>query len=536
VESFNGERSREKEHAGAGEHSARQMFADGAPHRHWLLVARLAGWRWRLLASIALLHSVHGVVSALFMRFSDYFTVTAQALSPIGVAAAFDVGLIAVGKGGPLAAGNEQPHGLDRKSLGEVEALEAIEPDMADVAIATAARRPGLPAAGRFLVELFDRFLVTGRVRFRLGAAEICAGTAGDGAETVLRIHHPRFFARVLRYGNLGLGEAFMDGDVTVEAGELHEFLTACLRSRIDERLPRDPRLAARALYHRTRAFLDGSTRSVRRHYDIGDDLFESFLDSSMTYSCGYARSPGDDLETLQRAKLDRICRKLRLGPDQRLLDIGCGFGGLLIFAARHYGVRGTGVTLSLAHAERARSRVAEAGLADRLRIELGDFRAIDGEYDRIVSVGMLEHVPRRLYGAFFRTVARNLAPLGYGLVHAIGCNAARNRHDPFIQKYVFPDSNQPRLSEIASGLERNGLAILDVENNAEHYAYTVLGWLTRFRANRAGLAARYDETFLRLWEYYFHCGIAAAFASDSAVYQTLFAADRSARPPLARV
>jgi cyclopropane-fatty-acyl-phospholipid synthase len=392
-----------------------------------------------------------------------------------------------------------------------------------------------LPAAGKFLVELFDRFLVAGRVRFRLREAEISAGAAG-GSDTALRIHDPRVFARVLRYGNLGLGEAFMDGDFTVEEGELHEFLTACVRSHIDERLRHDVRLAARALYHRARACLDGTANSVRRHYDIGDDLFDSFLDESMTYSCGFARSADDDLETLQRTKLDRIFRKLRLGPDHRLLDIGCGYGGLLVFAAREYGARGTGITVSRAHAEGARRRVAEASLSDRIRIELGDFRDITGQYDRVVSVGMFEHVPRRLYGAYFRTIARSLAPDGFGLLHAVGCNADRNRHDPFTQKYVLPNSNQPRLSEIAAGLERVGLAILDVENIVEHYAYTLLRWLERFRANRAQLPPRYNTTFLRMWEYFFHCGIAAAFASDSAVYQTLFAADRSARPPLARV
>jgi cyclopropane-fatty-acyl-phospholipid synthase len=396
-------------------------------------------------------------------------------------------------------------------------------------------RSASLPAAGRFLVELFDRFLVGGRARFRIGDSEIAGGPPG-GTETVLRVHQPEFFARVLRYGNLGLGEAFMRGDFAVEEGELHQLLAACLRSRLEERLRHDLRLAARAMYHRARATLEGTAKSVRRHYDIGEDLFAAFLDGSMTYSCGYARSPDDDLATLQRNKMDRICRKLALRAGDRLLDIGCGFGGLLIFAAREYGARGTGVTLSRAHAESASRRVADAGLADRIRIELADFRAIGGTYDRVVSVGMLEHVPRRRYGVYFGTIARSLAPDGLGLVHTIGCNAARNRHDPFIQKYVFPGSNQPRLSEIAAGLERAGLAILDVENIAQHYGYTILGWLERFRANRARLAGRYDETFLRMWEYYLHCGIAAGFASDGAVYQTLFAADRSARPPLARV
>jgi cyclopropane-fatty-acyl-phospholipid synthase len=144
--------------------------------------------------------------------------------------------------------------------------------------------------------------------------------------------------------------------------------------------------------------------------------------------------------------------------------------------------------------------------------------------------------VPRRAYDAYFRTIARHLTPRGLGLVHVVGCNARRNRHDAFTQKYVFPNSNQPRLSEIARGLEHNGLAILDVENIGEHYVYTALHWLARFRANRARLAGRYDESFLRMWEYFFHCAIAAARASDSAVYQTLSSADRTARPPLARV
>jgi cyclopropane-fatty-acyl-phospholipid synthase len=392
-----------------------------------------------------------------------------------------------------------------------------------------------LPAAGRFLVELFDRLLVGGRVRFRIGESEIAAGAPG-GSDTVLRVHDPRLFARVVRYGNLGLGEAFMNGEFTVEEGELHHFLTACLRSRFEDRFRRDVRLVARALYHRTRAILDGTARNVRGHYDVGEDLFEAFLDGSLSYSCGYARSAADDLETLQRAKMDRICRKLQLRADDRLLDIGCGFGGLLIFAAREYGVRGTGVTLSRLHAQSARRRVAAAGLAGRIEIRLADFGAISGPYERVVSVGMLEHVPRRRYRAYFRTIADSLRPDGLGLVHTIGCNAARNRHDPFIQRYVFPGSNQPRLSEIAGGLERAGLAVLDVENIAQHYAYTILGWLGRFRANRAALARRYEESFLRMWEYYLHCGIAAGFASDGAVYQTLFAADPSARPPLTRV
>ncbi len=392
-----------------------------------------------------------------------------------------------------------------------------------------------LPRAGKVLVELLDKYLKGGQIRFRFGGIEASAG-ADDGFETVLRVNDPRLFSRVLRYGNLGLGEAFMDGDFAVERGELHEFMTACLRANIDEHIAKDFRLAARLLAFRIHAFLEGSTKSVRRHYDTGDDVFESFLDSSLTYSCGYALSPGDDLDSLQRNKMDRICRKLQLKDGDRLLDIGCGFGGLLIFAAREYGARGTGITTSLSHAEGAKRRVNEAGLNDEVTIRLSDFHTVTGEYDRIVSVGMLEHVPRRDYGAYFRCIADHLVPDGLGLVHAIGCNGKRNRHDPFIQKYVFPNSNQPRLSEITRGLERCGLAILDVENMGVHYAYTARHWLARFRSSWARLSQRYDESFLRMWEYYFHCAIAASYASDSALFQTLFSADRTARLPLKRI
>ena len=393
----------------------------------------------------------------------------------------------------------------------------------------------GLPGSAKVLIELLDRYLKGGKVHFRFGDIEASAGT-GNGFDIVLCVKDVRLFSRVLRYGNLGLGEAFMDGDFIVEKGELHEFMTACLRADIDKRVAKDIRLAARLLSFRVRSFLEGSTKSVRRHYDAGDDIFESFLDRTKTYSCGYAQSSDDDLESLQRNKMDRICRKLQLRKGDRLLDIGCGFGGLLIFAAREYGAMGAGITTSRSHAEGAIRQVNDAGLGDRIAISLGDFDTITGKYDRIVSVGMLEHVPRREYGDYFRCIAGHLAPDGLGLVHTIGCTGGHNQHDPFIQKYIFPNSNQPRLSEITEGLEQSGLAILDVENIAIHYAYTAHHWLTRFRASRERLSQRYDESFLRMWEYFFHCAIAASYASDSAVFQTLFSADRTARLPLTRV
>ena len=378
------------------------------------------------------------------------------------------------------------------------------------------------------------RFLVDG-TEATVGARSI--SRADETPPVTVRVLRDRFFGRVLTYGNLGMGESYIDQDFQMAEGTLDEFLTILLRNRLPERMRQHPRLAIRVLGIRILNRLRGKWRNVQRHYDLGDDLFEAFLDPTMTYSCGYARTPGDTLEELQLNKLDRICHKLRLAPGDRLLDIGCGYAGLLIHAAKHYGVTGTGVTISKRHCARARVNIEKEGLSDQLRIELADFASVTGRYDKVVSVGMLEHVAPREHKAYFKTIANALTPSGLGLVHAIGCNAAKNEHDPFIQKYIFPGSGQPRLSEIAGQLERHGLAILDVENIVRHYALTVQHWLQRFQANRKLLDhGTYDEAFVRTWEYYLYCGVAAARASDGALYQVLFTRDYTAPIPLQRV
>lgn len=386
-------------------------------------------------------------------------------------------------------------------------------------------------------LRLLDRHVDTRVVvAWEDGATEVGPPAIAGQAPLGIRILRPPALDRVLTYGNLGLAEAFMDGDLTFE-GELTDLLTVLLRARLDEKLASDPRLLAAVALLAARHRLAGTGPNVRHHYDTGDDLFASFLDSSMTYSCGYARSADDDLEALQQQKLDRICDKLQLAEGQTLLDIGCGWGGLLVHAARRHGVRGVGVTTSRNQAEGARRRIAAAGLSDRITVKLEDFRKLNGTFDRVVSVGMMEHVPRRLYPAYFRTLASTLAPGGRGLLHAIGCGGASNDHDPFIQKYIFPGSGQVRLSEIASGMEKNGLWMLDVENMIRHYGLTIERWRDRFRQNAAGLdPVKYDARFRRMWEYYLCAGIAAARASDSALYQVLFTNDRAGERPLRRV
>lgn len=277
-----------------------------------------------------------------------------------------------------------------------------------------------------------------------MGDEVVVAGNAAceDDDTVVLRVHRERFFARVLGEGNLGLGESVMDGDVTVERGEMWQFLTALVRNRVDRKIRGDWRAVLAVLRVQAANLLRRHQwRQVQQHYDLGDDLFESFLDSTMTYSCGYARTPDDSLEDMQHQKLDRICRKLDLRTGDRLLDIGCGFGGLLSHAARDYGAIGVGITTSRRHCEGGNARIARAGLADRVRLELRDHRTIEtlGRFDKVVSVGMLEHLPRVEYGRYFRAIAGALESHGLGLVHVIGCTTTSNDHDPFIQKCIFP-------------------------------------------------------------------------------------------------
>jgi cyclopropane-fatty-acyl-phospholipid synthase len=272
----------------------------------------------------------------------------------------------------------------------------------------------------------------------------------------------------------------------------------------------------------------ESDRRAISFHYDTSNDFFRLWLDQSMVYSCAYFETANCDLDSAQQAKLRHICRKLRLQPGQRLLDIGCGWGGLAIFAARHYGVRVTGVTLSSAQAEWASARVHEAGVSDLVAIELKDYREVEAGsgFDAIVSVGMSEHVGSKMLTSYFRCVWTLLKPGGVFLNHAIG-DGVRTRGDrgpSFIQEYVFPDSDTPPLRTIVTAAETAGFEVRDVENLREHYALTLRQWVRRLESSHSQALACVDEKTYRVWRLYM-AGSAHGFAHGQlAIYQVLLA------------
>ncbi|MBI5768911.1 MAG: class I SAM-dependent methyltransferase [Verrucomicrobia bacterium] len=392
------------------------------------------------------------------------------------------------------------------------------------------------------LLDLLDHSLTTARVRFALPDGTRDVGRRADAPanaepDFIIRVTDHYFFGRIAASGSLGFAESYMDGGWTLERGTLEDFLSALLVCRFRDAIHARPSVGLRLALLRLRHTLLGTRTNVRSHYDIGDDLYACFLDETRGYTCGYQLAPEDDGRTLQENKYERICRKLHLARGHTLLDLGCGYGGFLLHAARHYGARGTGITNSVDHAAFAERRARELGVAELVTIRCGDFREIAGTYDRIASIGMFEHITPAERRDFFALYRRLMRPGGFGLFHAIGCVTATNRSDPFIQKYIFPGSRQTPLSTIVAGFERESLAVLDVENMTRHYHPTTRRWLEAYRANRHTLdRTRYDERFQRMWELYLAGCVAATVYSEGALWQIVVTSEYRRPLPLYRV
>jgi cyclopropane-fatty-acyl-phospholipid synthase len=311
-----------------------------------------------------------------------------------------------------------------------------------------------------------------------------------------VQILDERTYKEAFSKGSLGLGEAYMNG--WWESDDLYTLFSKILSSDIDKKV--NP-LSLVPFYFRAK-FLnmqtkEGSKKVIHEHYDLGNDLYEAMLDATMTYSCAYWKD-AKDLNEAQRAKLDLICRKLGLEKGMKVLDIGCGWGGFAKFAAENYGVSVVGLTISKEQASLAKQRVK--GLPVEIRIE--DYRDAQGEFDRVLSIGMFEHVGRKNHRVYMKTVDRVLKPGGLQLLHTIGSYASDLPNDPWIEKYIFPNSQIPSLKEIAGAAE--GLFIIeDVHNIRRDYIKTLFAWFDNFERNWPKLEAKYGDRFYRMWKYY---------------------------------
>jgi cyclopropane-fatty-acyl-phospholipid synthase len=360
----------------------------------------------------------------------------------------------------------------------------------------------------RFLPSLLRRAIKVGSLTLigPDGTREDMGEPSGSG-RVVIRINDPKYDWKIPLNPELHTAEAYMDGGLEVLEGDIYDLLVLFYRNR-----RQFDRSATQIFWHslsrRLRRLQQHNSLStarahVKHHYDLKDDLFELFLDEDKQYSCAYFPTGAETLEQAQAAKRRHIIRKLNLKDGQSVLDIGCGWGGLALEIAATANVRVTGVTLSDNQARIARERAARAGMADRVEFIVRDYRAVTETFDRVVSVGMLEHVGARNLGQYFLNVRDRLGPDGVALVHSISTKSPPGITGPFIRKYIFPGGYSPSLSEIVAAVELSGLWTLDVEVWRKHYGYTLREWRKRFAANRGKAVAMYDERFARMWEFY---------------------------------
>jgi len=387
--------------------------------------------------------------------------------------------------------------------------------------------------------RLVDKLLTKGSITLKLpGKKPETFGRGGDKHLTV-RFTDRKVAFDIVKNPRLGLGEAYMDGRLIIEDGTILDLLRLIVGANRWEdwgegRKALSKGKASRAL---KRLFEPNNFKRARRnvahHYDLKDELYELFLEEDKQYSCAYWTDP--ERETLEQAQLDKkahIAAKLALEAGQRVLDIGCGWGGMALFMNKVADVDVLGVTLSERQLKIARERAAAAGVSDRVKFELIDYRLLDDQFDRIVSVGMFEHVGARHYDEFFAKCRRLLKPDGVMLLHTIGKLGEPSRSpDPFTDKWIFPGYHLPALSEMVTSSQKVRLIASDVEALRLHYAYTLEHWMQRAEKARDKIVAMYDERFFRMWEFYLAGGIVMFENGAACNYQVQYVRERTALP-----
>jgi cyclopropane-fatty-acyl-phospholipid synthase len=384
--------------------------------------------------------------------------------------------------------------------------------------------------------RLVDKLLTRGSVTLIVPGKPPRTYGQGGGKHLTVRFTDRKVGFDIVRNPRLGLGETYMDGRLVIEDGTILDLLELIVGSNRWEDQGEGRKALSKSKANLARLFRRNSPtrarRNVAHHYDLKDELYELFLDEDRQYSCAYFTDPGNSLERAQADKKAHIAAKLALKSGQRVLDIGCGWGGMALYLHQVAGVDVLGITLSEHQLKIARQRAKAAGVSDHVKFELIDYRKVEERFDRIVSVGMFEHVGAAHYEEFFAKCRALLKPDGVMLLHTIGkLGGPSTGPDPFTDKYIFPGYHLPALSEIVGASETVRLIASDVENLRLHYGLTLRHWLNRATKARAKIEAMYDARFFRMWEFYLAGGIVMFESGAACNYQVQYVRERTALP-----
>ena len=384
----------------------------------------------------------------------------------------------------------------------------------------------------RFLNKLFKE---DGFVLIDADLNKYIIGSPVNDKPIILKILDKKLHYKLLFYPDLYFGEAYADGTVQIENGTLTEFLDLALKNigrnetNIFSQILR--KIFGSYRYLTNFNLIKKSKNNAAHHYDISEKLYDLFLDEKRQYSCGYFKNENEDLDAAQRNKINHIIKKLNLKPNQKVLDIGSGWGSLAIDIAKASKCEVTGITLSENQFNYSVKKAKELNLENQVTFKLKDYRQMNEKFDRIVSVGMFEHVGRKFYQKFFKQVNKLLKDDGVALIHTIGSVSPPRDPHPWITKYIFPGGYTPSMSEVARPIEKSGLIVSDIEVLRVHYSYTLKHWKQRFLDNKEKVLSMFDEKFFRMWEFYLtSCEVAFKWG-DQVVYQLQLTKDFKSTP-----
>ena len=383
-----------------------------------------------------------------------------------------------------------------------------------------------------FLNNLFKK---GGFVLIDANSKKYIIGSPDKSKPLTLKLLNKDLHYKLLINPDLYFGEAYMDGSLVIENGSISEFLELAFqnigRGEINSFGYILKKIKGTFRYLTNFNFVKRSKENVAHHYDISDDLYEIFLDSKRQYSCGYFKNDDDTLETAQQNKINHIVKKLNIKSNQKVLDIGCGWGHLAIEIAKQSKCEVTGITLSENQYRYANAKAKEYNLENQVQFKLCDYRNLKEKFDRVVSVGMFEHVGRKFYKTFFKQVNQLLKHNGLALIHTIGSINEPRDPQPWISKYIFPGGYTPSMSEVVGPIEKSGLIISDLEVLRMHYAHTLKNWKERCITNKSKITLMFDEKFFRMWEFYLASCEMVFKWGDQVVFQFQLTKDLTTAP-----